>query len=170
MSFMLSTEAVVDWALAAVPSFLFRSSASPAPYTMYTAPVPPVTMLSVFPVKFGVPLACAVAAGEPARGALQATATSTTATNEATIRAAFLISHLPRNGRSLRRLRCPRAVEPERAPGFGRGLDALHDLAAVDVAVGVRVRGQHRPRHHGLRSRDGLRRVRRHRAILSSAP
>src|SRR5205814_10613795 len=124
MSFMLSRVVVVGWALAAVPSFMIRSSASPAPYTMYTEPVAPVTMLSVFPVKFGVPLACAVAAGEPARGALQATATSTTATNEATIRAAFLISHLPRNGRSLRRLRRARAVQPERAPGFGRGCAA----------------------------------------------
>ena len=34
ISFMLSTEAVVDCALAAVPSFLFRRSARPAPYTM----------------------------------------------------------------------------------------------------------------------------------------
>ena len=34
MSFMLSTDSVVDCALAAVPSFLFSSSASPAPYTM----------------------------------------------------------------------------------------------------------------------------------------
>src|SRR2546430_16756371 len=95
-----------------------------------------MTMLRVFPVKFGEPLAGAIAAGELARGALQATATSTTATNEATIRAAFLISHLPRNGRSLRRLRRPRAVEPERAPGFGRG-----HAAALLVRFGGHRRG-----------------------------
>src|SRR5438477_11068562 len=82
MSFMLSTEAVVDWALAAVPSFLFRSSASPAPYTMYTAPVPPVTMLSVRPVKLGVPVAAGVA-DDDARGALQASASSAATRNGA---------------------------------------------------------------------------------------
>src|SRR2546428_9254856 len=95
MSFMLSTDAVVDWALAAVPSFLFSSSARPAPYTMYTAPVPPVTMFSVLPVKLGAVLAeagplGAEVAGEVASGALHDAATRS-ATNGASTRTEVLI-------------------------------------------------------------------------------
>src|SRR5436190_14503079 len=79
MNFMLSTDAVVCCALAATFIFLLSRSARPAPYTMYTPPVPPVTMLSVLPSKFGVADAAAVpdAAGEDvvvARGAEQAAA------------------------------------------------------------------------------------------------
>ena len=88
---MLSTDAVVDCALAAVPSFLFSSSASPAPYTMYTAPVPPVTMFSVLPLKLGAVLAAAEPLGaEVARGALHAAARSS-ATNGASTRTEVLI-------------------------------------------------------------------------------
>src|SRR6185437_7349177 len=56
-------------------------------------------------------------------------------------------------------------------PGRGRAgdrVDELHDFAAVDVAIWVRIGGQHRPRHHCLRSCDGLG-TRGHRAILSPA-
>src|SRR5260221_6463271 len=87
MSFMLSTDAGVVCALAATFIRLVSMSARPAPYTMYTPPVPPVTMLSVLPVKSGALLAATfapvVGAGDVsgvARGAWQAAATSTVAT------------------------------------------------------------------------------------------
>ncbi len=71
MSFMLSTDAGVDCALAATFIFLVNTSARPAPYRMYTPPVPPVTMLSVLPLKSGAALvaAGAVVLLEVARGA-----------------------------------------------------------------------------------------------------
>ena len=80
MNFMLSTDAVVCCALAATFIFLLRRSASPAPSTMYTPPVPPVTMFSVLPVKSGAADAAPLpdAAGEDvavvARGAAHAVA------------------------------------------------------------------------------------------------
>src|SRR5260221_9714481 len=87
MSFMLSTDAGVVCALAATFIRLVSMSARPAPYTMYTPPVPPVTMLSVLPVKSGALLAATLApvvgagdVSDVARGAWQAAATSTVAT------------------------------------------------------------------------------------------
>src|SRR2546430_1127729 len=83
MTFMLSTDAVVCCALAAIFSFLLRRSARPAPSTMYTPPVPPVTMFSVLPSKFGVADAAAVpdpagdGVGVVARGAEHPVATKT---------------------------------------------------------------------------------------------
>src|SRR5690348_15053106 len=82
MNFMLSTDAVVCCALAAIFIFLLSRSARPAPRTMYTPPVPPVTIFSVLPSKFGVADAAAVpdeagvAVGAAARGAEQAAAMS----------------------------------------------------------------------------------------------
>ena len=57
---------------------------------MYTAPVPPVTMFSVLPVKLGVPVAEGVG-DDAARGALHAVATSSAMTSGATERTTFLI-------------------------------------------------------------------------------
>ena len=94
---MLSTDAVVDWALASTLSFLFKRSASPAPYTMYTAPVPPVTMLSVFPVKLGAPDADGVGV-EAARGALQAAVMTSAATRGARNRVALRMCTSPAVG------------------------------------------------------------------------
>src|SRR2546430_17642214 len=62
---------------------------------MSPAPVPPVTMFSVFPVKLGVPVATGVA-DDVARGALHAAATSSVARSGAKMRAAFLIRTSPK--------------------------------------------------------------------------
>src|SRR5207237_9837822 len=62
---------------------------------MYTAPVPPVRMFSVLPVKLGVPVAEGVG-DDAARGALHAVATSSAMTSGAPERTTFLICPPPR--------------------------------------------------------------------------
>src|SRR3989304_6175451 len=67
---MLVTDGFVAGAVAATPSLLVSTFARPPPYTMYTPPVPPVTMSTGFPAKFGVGEAAAGAPDvAPPRGA-----------------------------------------------------------------------------------------------------
>src|SRR6266568_2205568 len=101
MNFMLSTDAVVCCALAAIFIFFDRTSARPAPYTMYTPPVPPVTMLSVRPSKFGVADAAADGvAVAVARGAEQAVAIRSPTRSGARDRTERPISIPPERGQS----------------------------------------------------------------------
>src|SRR5688500_16388972 len=140
MNFMLSTDAVVCCALAESFIFLLSTSARPAPYTMYTPPVPPVTMLSVLPSKFGVGDAAAVpgtvAVGADWRGAAQAAATSNSATSGASAGSGRLISQPP-SGRSLGGAG---PFQPERAPVLRR----LHAASFV-VRLSEQGRKRHRP-------------------------
>src|SRR5439155_19442743 len=103
---------------------------------MYTAPVPPVTMLSVRPVKFGVPVAAGVA-DDDARGALQATATSAATRTGARERVSERISTSAANARTLRR---PRSAQPDRAPLLCR----LQPPSLL-VALSDERRERHRP-------------------------
>src|SRR2546422_11159560 len=122
---------------------------------MYTAPVPPVTMLSVFPVKFGVVLAPAlpVAAGvadDVARGALQAAVTRSRETIDPRTRTEVLICPsrtVESTGRGLRPRPRPALGSdgargaPRRRPYGGAPLPSPRRAAAIEQAS------------HGRRSR-----------------